>query len=189
MRRANVFFLLELTAALALMLMLVVSWMALSGSSNTNQLLPSRLTTSLLIGTLVPAMALIVLIGRRLALLRAARGVLGSSGRLHVRLVWLFSLIAAIPTLLVVVFASVLFHHADIDVPGDAALALLLTTPGMHDIHHRADAASLDSNYSAGISLWDRLHGTFSDTASAAPIGIPGGGPQGFVAAVGSQRW
>lgn len=81
-------------------------------------------------------------------------------------------------------FASVLFHHADIDVPGDAALALLLTTPGMHDIHHRADAASLDSNYSAGISLWDRLHGTFSDTASAAPIGIPGGGPQGFVAAV-----
>jgi two-component system, NtrC family, nitrogen regulation sensor histidine kinase NtrY len=110
MRRANVFFLLELTAALALMLMLVVSWMALSGSSNTNQLLPSRLTTSLLIGTLVPAMALIVLIGRRLALLRAARGVLGSSGRLHVRLVWLFSLIAAIPTLLVVVFASLLFQ-------------------------------------------------------------------------------
>jgi sterol desaturase/sphingolipid hydroxylase (fatty acid hydroxylase superfamily) len=81
-------------------------------------------------------------------------------------------------------FASVLFHHADIDVPGDAALALLLTTPGMHDIHHRADAASLDSNYSAGISLWDRLHGTFSDTASLAPIGSPGGGPQGFVAAI-----
>ncbi len=110
MRRANVFLLLELTAALALALMLVVTWMALSGSSNTSQLLPSRLTSSLLIGTLVPAMALIVLIGRRIALRRAARSVLGSSGRLHVRLVWLFSLIAAIPTLLVVVFASLLFQ-------------------------------------------------------------------------------
>jgi sterol desaturase/sphingolipid hydroxylase (fatty acid hydroxylase superfamily) len=81
-------------------------------------------------------------------------------------------------------FASVLFHHADIDVPGDDRLSLLLTTPGMHDIHHRADAESLDSNFSAGISLWDRLHGTFSDKASPAPIGIPGGGPQGLVAAL-----
>ncbi|MFM9934668.1 MAG: ATP-binding protein [Novosphingobium sp.] len=110
MRRANVFLLLELTAALALVLMLAITWMALAGASNTNQLLPSRLTSSLLIGTLVPAMALIILIGRRLALRRAARTVLGSSGRLHVRLVWLFSLIAAIPTLLVVVFASLLFQ-------------------------------------------------------------------------------
>lgn len=81
-------------------------------------------------------------------------------------------------------FASVLFHHADIDVPGDDRLALLFTTPGMHDIHHRADPASLDSNFSAGISFWDRLHGTFSDKPSPAPIGIPGGGPQDFVAAL-----
>jgi two-component system nitrogen regulation sensor histidine kinase NtrY len=63
----------------------------------------------LLIGSLVPAMALIVL-GGRLALARAARSGLGTSGRLHVRLVWLFSLIAAIPTLLVVIFASLLFQ-------------------------------------------------------------------------------
>ena len=110
LRRANVFLLLEMTATMALALMVTVTWMALSASGNANQLLPSRLTASLLIGTLVPAMALIVLIGRRLALRRAARSVLGSSGRLHVRLVWLFSLIAAIPTLLVVVFASLLFQ-------------------------------------------------------------------------------
>jgi two-component system nitrogen regulation sensor histidine kinase NtrY len=45
-----------------------------------------------------------------LALARAARSGLGTSGRLHVRLVWLFSLIAAIPTLLVVIFASLLFQ-------------------------------------------------------------------------------
>jgi sterol desaturase/sphingolipid hydroxylase (fatty acid hydroxylase superfamily) len=81
-------------------------------------------------------------------------------------------------------FASVLFHHADIDVPGDARLAWLLTTPGMHDIHHRADPAALDSNFSAGISLWDRLHGTFSDRSWPVPIGLPDGGPQGLLAAL-----
>lgn len=69
---------------------------------------------------------------------------------------------------------SVLFHHADIDLPFDAELAWLMTTPGMHDIHHRADPASLDSNFSAGLSVWDRLHGTFSDQAPAVPIGVPG---------------
>lgn len=90
--------------------MLAVSWLTLTSSSAEGQILPSRLTSSLLIGTLVPAMALIILVGRRLAIRRAAQSVLGSSGRLHVRLVWLFSLIAAIPTLLVVVFASFLFQ-------------------------------------------------------------------------------
>ena len=110
MRRANVFLLLEVTAALILALMLWVSWATVTANSAANQLLPARLSSSLLIGTLVPALALIVLGGRRAALRRASKGVLGSSGRLHVRLVWLFSLIAAIPTLLVVVFASLLFQ-------------------------------------------------------------------------------
>lgn len=110
LRRANVFFLLEVAASTILALMLAVSWLTVTASSTEGQILPSRLTSSLLIGTLVPAMALLVLAGRRLAIRRAARSVLGSSGRLHVRLVWLFSLIAAIPTLLVVVFASLLFQ-------------------------------------------------------------------------------
>jgi sterol desaturase/sphingolipid hydroxylase (fatty acid hydroxylase superfamily) len=80
--------------------------------------------------------------------------------------------------------ASVLFHHADLDLPFDRELSWLLTTPGMHDIHHRADFGSLDSNFSAGLSVWDRLHGTFADTAPVVPIGLVGGGPQGFVAAL-----
>lgn len=110
LRRANVFFLLEVAASTILALMVAVSWLTVTASSTEGQILPSRLTSSLLIGTLVPAMALLVLAGRRLAIRRAAKSVLGSSGRLHVRLVWLFSLIAAIPTLLVVVFASLLFQ-------------------------------------------------------------------------------
>lgn len=110
LRRANVFLLLEGATAAVLALMVAVSWLTVTGSSEEGQVLPSRLTSTLLIGTLVPAMALLILGGRRLAIRRATRSLVGSSGRLHVRLVWLFSLIAAIPTLLVVVFASVLFQ-------------------------------------------------------------------------------
>lgn len=69
--------------------------------------------------------------------------------------------------------ASVLFHHANLRLPGDTRLAWLLTTPGMHDIHHRAELAATDSNWSSGLSLWDRLHGTLRLTPSAAPIGVP----------------
>jgi sterol desaturase/sphingolipid hydroxylase (fatty acid hydroxylase superfamily) len=70
---------------------------------------------------------------------------------------------------------SVLFHHANLRLPFDAPLAWLLTTPGMHDVHHRADAASLDANFSSGLSVWDRLHATFLDAAPDVPIGVPGG--------------
>jgi two-component system nitrogen regulation sensor histidine kinase NtrY len=109
-RRANVFFLLEMVSAGALSMMIVIAWVAISSGHAQAQLLPSRTTTSLLVGTLVPAMALLVLWGRRLALRRASRGLVASNGQLHVRLVWLFSLVAAIPTLLVVLFASLLFQ-------------------------------------------------------------------------------
>jgi two-component system nitrogen regulation sensor histidine kinase NtrY len=112
LRRANVFLLLETITAISLVMMVTLSWYKLSGDHAAgDQLLPAKLTTSLLIGSLVPALMLVVLFGRRVALARAsARSVLGSNGRLHVRLVWLFSLIAAVPTLLVVVFASLLFQ-------------------------------------------------------------------------------
>ena len=61
-----------------------------------------------LVFNLLPAIALLVLIGRRVALRRAARA--GGQGHLHTRLVALFSLTAAIPTLLIVVFASIMFQ-------------------------------------------------------------------------------
>ena len=98
----------EAAALLAFVTMTLVTWVAVSGQSE-RELLPSSLTATLLIGTLVPAMALLVLLGRRMALRRAAESV-GGSGRLHVQLVFLFSMIAAVPTLLVVIFASWLFQ-------------------------------------------------------------------------------
>jgi two-component system nitrogen regulation sensor histidine kinase NtrY len=50
-----------------------------------------------------------VLYSRRVAMARAAKGGLGS-GRLHTRLVALFSAIAAVPTVVVVIFASLLLQ-------------------------------------------------------------------------------
>ena len=57
----------------------------------------------------IPAIALMVLYSRKVAVRRAEQGGLGS-GRLHARLVALFSVIAAVPTVLVAIFASLLFQ-------------------------------------------------------------------------------
>src|SRR5436309_10472766 len=72
-------------------------------------LLSPPLIALLLIANLLPAIALMVLYSRRVAVRRAEEGGLGS-GRLHVRLVALFSAIAAVPTVLVAIFASLLFQ-------------------------------------------------------------------------------
>jgi two-component system nitrogen regulation sensor histidine kinase NtrY len=108
-RRANFFALVEATAIIAFALMTAIAWRTLSVQAEKGELLPSELTATLLIGMLVPAMTILVMLGRRLALRRAAETV-GGSGRMHVQLVFLFSMISAIPTLLVVIFASVLFQ-------------------------------------------------------------------------------
>lgn len=68
------------------------------------------LVAGLLIANMVPAFALLVLLGRRIAKRRAA-ATLGGGGRLHVRLVALFSVLASVPMLLVTVVASLLFQY------------------------------------------------------------------------------
>ena len=96
-RSTNFFLLLEIVALVAFVGMVITTFLAFDRAPPGGRLLPTQQVATLLIGTMVPAMALLVLGGRRLALRRAA----GSTARLHVRLVFLFPLIAAIPTLLV----------------------------------------------------------------------------------------
>jgi two-component system nitrogen regulation sensor histidine kinase NtrY len=105
-RRANIFLWLEGIAVLALLAAVAATWSAFSRSDAPDDLMPTIQVSVLLMATLVPAMALLVLIGRRLALRRAA----GSTARLHVRLVFFFSMVAAVPTLLVAGFAAFLFQ-------------------------------------------------------------------------------
>ena len=109
-RRANLITSLEIGSVAAFVLMTALTWYKFSTPAAAGKLMPTELTASLLVGTLVPAMAILMLLGRRLALKRAAERADGGRGQLHVRLVFLFSLISAVPTLLVVIFASFLFQ-------------------------------------------------------------------------------
>lgn len=105
-RRVNLFAWLEALCALVLIGALTATYLAYAGDPSSSEMLPTTQVSLLLMATLVPAVALLVLVGRRVALRRAA----GSTARLHVRLVFFFSLVAAIPTLLVAGFAGFLFQ-------------------------------------------------------------------------------
>ena len=92
-----------------LVAMLVLSFFLLRREAEPGSFLRPPLIAGLLIAILLPAIALMALYARKVAVRRAERGGLGS-GRLHVRLVALFTLLAAVPTVLVAIFASVLFQ-------------------------------------------------------------------------------
>lgn len=58
--------------------------------------------------------------------------------------------------------ASVLFHHSNtrLNRHAERILTWLIATPRMHAIHHSIDPSQLQSNFSSGLAIWDRLHGT-----------------------------
>ena len=74
--------------------------------------------------------------------------------------------------------ASVLFHHSNLRLPRrlETALGLVVMTPRLHGIHHSTVMAETNSNWSSGLSLWDRLHGTFraDPPQRRIKIGVPG---------------
>lgn len=57
---------------------------------------------------------------------------------------------------------SILFHHSNVRLPiaVERILNLFIVTPRMHGIHHSIVREETDSNWSSGLTLWDRLHGT-----------------------------
>ena len=57
---------------------------------------------------------------------------------------------------------SILFHHSNVRLPiaWERRLSLLMVTPRMHGIHHSMVQQETDSNWSSGLTIWDRLHGT-----------------------------
>lgn len=88
-----------------------LTYYLLSGNVDSYSLLTPPIVALLLVANLVPAIALLVLLGRRVAKRRAAHSAIGSDGQLHVRLVAIFSIVASVPMLLVVIFASLLFQY------------------------------------------------------------------------------
>ena len=89
----------------------LTSYLVIAGQHQPQRLLAPPLVAFLLVANLLPGIALMMLLGRRIARRRAAVSPLGGEGRLHVRLVALFSTVAAVPVLLVTIFASLLFQY------------------------------------------------------------------------------
>src|SRR5512138_2647634 len=87
--------------------MLVLSYVMLTRSATPGSMLTPPQIAALLIGNLIPAIALMVLLSRKIARARAVARAIGT-GQLHTRLVALFSVIAAVPTVIVAIFASLL---------------------------------------------------------------------------------
>ena len=74
---------------------------------------------------------------------------------------------------------SVIFHHSNLRLPPhiERALGWLMVTPRMHGIHHSSEPSEMNANWSSGLSLWDRLHGTLRLDVPQAQILI---GVEGF---------
>lgn len=101
----------EPLAGISVLAMGGFTWWIVSRPQQADTLLSAPIVALLLVLNLIPAILLLVLLGQRIARRRANRSLVGGSGRLHVRLVALFSMIASVPVLLVVIFASLLFQY------------------------------------------------------------------------------
>jgi len=147
---------------IAILLALTASfsvWL-LSRPAQPGTLLSPPLIAALLIANLIPAIALMVLLSRRIAMRRAERGGLGT-GRLHTRLVALFSVIAAVPTVLVAIFASLLFQSGLEFWFSDRARSMLENTVEVARGAYRygigqvgSEAAAMSGNLAEYLNQW-----------------------------------
>jgi sterol desaturase/sphingolipid hydroxylase (fatty acid hydroxylase superfamily) len=72
---------------------------------------------------------------------------------------------------------SILFHHSNVRLPLalEKWLCRIIVTPRLHGIHHSIVAEEQNSNWSSGLTIWDRLHGTYRANVPQAEItiGVP----------------
>ncbi|WP_254440755.1 sterol desaturase family protein [Ruegeria sp. HKCCA6837] len=63
----------------------------------------------------------------------------------------------------VILNATALFNHANIDLPRpvDRILRWIVVTPDMHRVHHSVDPSESNSNFGFNLPWWDRLLGTY----------------------------
>ena len=99
----------KLAAALVLAAVLLGTIALIPRGAEPGTLISPPLMALLLIANLIPAIVLMVLVARDAAR-RDAEGRGVGTGQLHTRLVALFSLVAAVPTVVVAIFASLLLQ-------------------------------------------------------------------------------
>ena len=73
--------------------------------------------------------------------------------------------------------AEIVFHHSNLRLPIalERRLVRFVVTPRMHGIHHSVVRGETDANWSSGLTLWDRLHGTLKLNVpqGEVTIGVP----------------
>lgn len=110
-RKLSVTPVVELAVLAAAIAIGIATYFIITADPSSPRPLTPPLVAVLMVANLVPAVALLVLIGRRIAIKRAAATSAGGQGRLHVRLVALFSVLASVPMILVTIVASMLFQY------------------------------------------------------------------------------
>lgn len=135
----------------------IATYFIIDSDKSVQHLLSPPLVALLLVANLVPGVALLVLMGRRVAHRRAALSPIGGSGRLHVRLVALFSVIAAVPMLLVTIFASLLFQYGVEFWFSDKARQMLENTTALARV-----------SYSQMLNRWEEATVTMAGDMSTA---------------------
>ncbi|MGN6269239.1 MAG: ATP-binding protein [Sphingomonas sp.] len=103
----------EIAIIAAAVTMAALTYLVLRHNSDTQQLLSPGVAALLLLGDLVPVVGIIIMIGRRIARRRSARLSGMGGGKLHVRLVAIFSLVASVPIVLTVIAASIMFQSVN----------------------------------------------------------------------------
>jgi two-component system, NtrC family, nitrogen regulation sensor histidine kinase NtrY len=125
--QSELIWILELGCLVALATTGTVTAFVLIGQPPQSEPLSPAAAAALLVANLLPATTLLMLLGRRLALRRAPAG----GGQLHIRLVAIFSLLAAVPALLLAIFASFLFQSGVQFWSSDSARSLLENSAGL----------------------------------------------------------
>ncbi len=154
-----------LGVAIVLIATVAFSTWVLTRSAQPGSLLSPPLIAVLLVANLIPAIALMVLYSRRVARQRAKREGLGS-GKLHARLVTLFSILAAVPTVLVAIFASLLFQSGLEFWFSDRARTMLENTVEVAGATYRYELGRVGAEATA-------MSGNLSETLQQMPLDDP----------------
>lgn len=161
-RRLAVSPLLEVVVFATALAIAGASYWLLRGDGDPQGLIEPALVAGLLVANSAAGIAVMMLAGRRIARRRAARSPVGGEGRLHVRLVLLFSIVAAVPMLLVTIFASLLFQYGVQFWYSDRSRAVF------------ENAASLTrASYDQIIQRWDQAANTMAADLSATLSEVP----------------
>ena len=153
----------ERLTLIASAVLVIISYLVLAQGRPGDRLLAPPLVAVLLVANLIPAIMLLMFWGRRMAVRRSQRSALRGAGRLHVRLVIIFSCVSALPMLLLVLIASLLFQYGVSFWFSDHARAIMLNASRVaqayedeHRQHVALNAAAMAGDLRNDLKFIDR---------------------------------